>query len=714
MKRFFSLTFILCFCCTYLCAQNINVTSFDCDEKDLTANLQGTTVLDQNGNKCALIRIQTTQKGFTFDVGSLGVQQIVSDKVGEVWVYVPAGVRRMTIRHQQLGSLSDYNFPIQVQSGKTYRMQLVTAQVQTIVQNASTQQYVLFKVTPPNAIVEFDGDVLEVADGTATKRKAFGTYTYSVQAPLYHTQSGSVTVNDPQNKHRVEVALQPAYGFIEVPGDGNLQGAKVFINNEYKGTAPYRSERMASGSYHVRLLQNLYAPLQQEVTVTDNQTTRFAPSLSADYATLTLLVENDADIWVNDELKGKNRWTGLLASGDYRVESRKARHRTSVRELSVTPGMEGQTIRLEAPTPIYGALDISSTPADADIYIDNTKVGTTPMLIPQYLIGDHSLRIVKANHADYTRQFKLSEGESLEIQATLPSGREVVVKTIEGATIYIDGQAVATTKYQGMLSYGKHTLAMENNGKKSNQTDIEVPLQGTDVLSFEIGISFMETVKGVRFNMNLVQGGTFTMGNNHSGIGEKPAHAVSLTDYYIGETEVTEALWKAVMGKLPSGYGQGDNYPVTGVSWKDCQKFIHRLNQLTGKQYRLPTEAQWEFAARGGNLSRRTEYSGSSDINEVAWYSNNSALKKNPVATKKPNELGIYDMTGNALEWCQDVYGIYPSEQQYDPTGPTHGSDHVIRGGSYLNSSSLSTVTCRNLSESVYDWIGFRLALKKE
>ena len=154
--------------CTFLHAQNMAVTSFVLDEGDLTANLQGTTVLDQNGGKCALIRIQTTQKGFSFDVGSLGVQKVDDNKVGEVWLYVPAGVRRLDIRHQQLGSLLGYNFPVAVMAGRTYKMQLTTGEVQTIVRNSVTQQYVQFNVTPQTAIVEFDGDVLDVAEGIAT------------------------------------------------------------------------------------------------------------------------------------------------------------------------------------------------------------------------------------------------------------------------------------------------------------------------------------------------------------------------------------------------------------------------------------------------------------------------------------------------------------------------------------------------------------------
>ena len=191
-------------------------------------------------------------------------------------------------------------------------------------------------------------------------------------------------------------------------------------------------------------------------------------------------------------------------------------------------------------------------------------------------------------------------------------------------------------------------------------------------------------VGDVNFVMVKVSGGTFTMGATsemqkpHDD--EKPTHQVTLSSYYIGETEVTQALWKAVMGSNPS-YFKGDNLPVEMVSWNDCQTFISKLNALTGKRFRLPTEAEWEFAARGGNQSRHTQYSGSSRIDDVAWYDGNSGEKTHPVKTKQPNELGIYDMTGNVYEWCQDWIGSYSSYAQTNPTGAGSGSYRVRRGG---------------------------------
>lgn len=188
-------------------------------------------------------------------------------------------------------------------------------------------------------------------------------------------------------------------------------------------------------------------------------------------------------------------------------------------------------------------------------------------------------------------------------------------------------------------------------------------------------------------NMVYVSGGTFTMGaTSEQGSdvydNEKPTHNVTLSSYYICKYEVTQALWRAVMGSNPS-YFKGDNLPVERVSWNDCQTFINRLNSYTGRNFRLPTEAEWEFAARGGNYSRHYKYSGSNYIGDVAWYGGNSGSSTHPVGTKQPNELGLYDMSGNVWEWCSDWYGSYSSYSQNDPTGPNSGSYRVFRGGSW-------------------------------
>ena len=209
------------------------------------------------------------------------------------------------------------------------------------------------------------------------------------------------------------------------------------------------------------------------------------------------------------------------------------------------------------------------------------------------------------------------------------------------------------------------------------------------------------TVNGVSFKMVKVAGGTFQMGatseqGSDASDDEKPVHSVTLSDYWIGETEVTQALWQAVMGSNPSWFTGDSQLPVENVSWNDCQTFIQTLNELTGQSFRLPTEAEWEFAARGGISTLGYKYASSNTVGDVAWYKDNSSSKTHPVATKSPNELGLYDMSGNVWEWCQDWYGSYSSSAQTDPVGPSSGSSRVPRGGSWFINAGGCRVAARN------------------
>ena len=220
------------------------------------------------------------------------------------------------------------------------------------------------------------------------------------------------------------------------------------------------------------------------------------------------------------------------------------------------------------------------------------------------------------------------------------------------------------------------------------------------------------TVNGVSFKMIAVKGGTFQMGIDDGYEWEKRVHQVTLSDYYIGETEVTQELWNAIMGSNPSSHMGDMQRPVERVSWDDCQTFISKLNQLTGATFHLPTEAQWEYAARGGNKSKGYTYSGSNAIDDVAWYNDNSDRMTHPVKTKAPNELGIYDMSGNVFEWCSDWYGSYSSAAQTDPTGPATGFYRVRRGGSWDDIAASCRVAYRisGAPTNTINYLGLRLA----
>ena len=255
------------------------------------------------------------------------------------------------------------------------------------------------------------------------------------------------------------------------------------------------------------------------------------------------------------------------------------------------------------------------------------------------------------------------------------------------------------------------TLTKSSTALFSTTQATIMPVQGLDMIF---------NVNGVTFKMIYVEGGTFMMGamesDKQAHANEKPAHKVTLTyDYYIGQTEVTQALWQAVMGNNPSTM-IGDNLPVNNVLWEDADAFTKQLSQLTGYTFNLPTEAEWEYAARGGKESKGYLYAGSDNVNEVAWYSANSGNKTRDVGTKKPNELGIYDMSGNVIEWCSDWLGPYSAEAQVNPIGPATGAYHVYCGGCWYLPANVCRCTHRRQTTAGYGEaaVGLRVALREK
>jgi formylglycine-generating enzyme required for sulfatase activity len=197
---------------------------------------------------------------------------------------------------------------------------------------------------------------------------------------------------------------------------------------------------------------------------------------------------------------------------------------------------------------------------------------------------------------------------------------------------------------------------------------------------------------------------------------ETPVHRVRLAGFYIGKYEVTQEQWMLVMRDNPAKNGRGGNYPIENVSWLEIQEYIRRLNEMTGKQYRLPTEAEWEYAARGGSKSKGYKYAGDNDANAVSWNEDNSYRMTHPVGKKYPNELGIYDMSGNVSEWCQDRYAFYPPTEQTNPQGAKEGSYRVLRGGNWNSSETSCRISYRNnsLPSKRYASVGFRLVLSSD
>lgn len=297
----------------------------------------------------------------------------------------------------------------------------------------------------------------------------------------------------------------------------------------------------------------------------------------------------------------------------------------------------------------------------------------------------------------------MQQGKQIIITYTLDKTADISVYcSIDGGKTF----GIALKQVSGDV--GKNVAAGNNTIVWDVLAEVD-KLQG-DNICFKVKASSFGDME-----MVFVQGGTFTMGctseqGSDCDADESPSHRVTVSDFYIGKYEVTQKQWKAVMGNNPS-YHKGDNLPVESVSWLDIQKFVKRLNAQTGKHYRLPTEAEWEYASRGGNRSNGYKYSGSNVIGNVAWYDGNSGSETHPVGSKFPNELGLYDMSGNVYEWCSDWYGSYGSSAQSNPVGAANRSNRVLRSGSWDSNERICHVSFRYsyYPSRRYRSFGFRL-----
>ena len=555
----------------------------------------------------------------------------------------------------------------------------------------------LIKVQMPLQGVHFQGNVMgdvDILDGEYWVYMSRGAYQLSIQHPQFHrldlnlrelmpAEAGFRGV-EPKVTYNLVIKV-PQQVFVEIDDGMRYLVLKVIpatASVDIDGTPRMLQPdgtammRLSQGSHTYLVRAPGYAEQQGTIDIGQGKASKTI-TLESIMTQLTVSCPTPgAQIYVNDQLRGASPWSGQLSAGNYLFEARRENYYTGKTSLTLAE-RDNRQITLPALTPITGTLDVSYQPLNAEVWIDGSKAGTSPDIFRKLIIGEHHV----------------------ELRADGYDTKQETVTIREGQTTQLSGQ-------------------LERTQTASNTPASTSSLSNSTVQPFTV----TGNGKTVTFTMLLVKAGTFQMGSKIGESDEQPVHSVTLTkDYYMGETEVTQALWYAVMGQKPtsdvsqweSEDGLGDNYPAYYISYTDCQQFIAKLNQMTGQQFRFPTEAEWEFAARGGNKSKGYPYAGSKTIDDVAWYHTNSNSSTHKVKTKKPNELGLYDMSGNVWEWCYDWYGSYPSATQTDPTGPDSGSERVNRGGSW----SYSDWSCRaanRLSSTPsgrYDTLGFRLAL---
>ena len=441
------------------------------------------------------------------------------------------------------------------------------------------------------------------------------------------------------------ISVQPKDAKVTI--DGVLQASSS--DGEY-------SAMLAYGSHTYKVEAGGYISKSGSFTIGKGDMTPISVSLVSALATLNVSCPTPAvSLYVDKKSVGSLPWNGNLKEGMHLLEVRKDGYRSQQKTIQLAQ-QQKLDVAFDALSAIQGNLSVNFKPFGSDVYVDGVKVGQSPRVFNGVLVGNHNVEISKSGYATSRQTVMISEGQTASISGSLTSS--------------------ASSSNANVLS---------SSGTSLFGNTITIPVKN-----------------GINIEMVKVEAGSFDMGATpemrslqYPYDDEKPDHRVTLTkNYYIGKYEVTQALWQVVMGNNPSRF-KGDDLPVERVSWKRCQDFISKLNSLTGKRFRLPTEAEWEYAARGGNKSRGYRYSGSNTLDDVAWYGDNSGSKTHAVGTKQPNELGIYDMSGNVSEWCQDWRGSYSSSPQTNPTDAVSGSYRVDRGGSWLYSAWFSRSSSR-------------------
>ena len=547
--------------------------------------------------------------------------------------------------------------------------------------------------------VQFVGDILDV-EGNVIKllvKKGNETWAYMTHGsqqmkvltkdylPIMVDFSNYGISQVEKNKTYVLVLIKPVGSAESVDAGGNFYALSVQPKNamltidgvlqpsssdgEYSAMLPY-------GTHTYKVEAGGYISKSGSFTVSSGDMTPISVSLLSAMASVSITCPTPAvSLYVDKKAVGNSPWSGSLKEGMHLLEARKSGYRSQQKTIQLAQ-QQKLDVTFGELVAIQGNLSVNYKPFGADVYVDGKKLGQSPRVFNGLLVGNHQVEVRKDGYATDRKTISISEGQTASITGTLASN------------------AVASSS-SNTLGYSSASSSMS-----SGSNTISIPVKN-----------------GISIEMVKVEAGTFMMGatseQKYPYDDEKPVHQVTLTnDYYMGKYEVTQALWEAVMGNNPSRF-KGENLPVETVNWNECQEFISKLNSLTGRKFFLPTEAEWEYAARGGKKSRSYQYSGSSNISDVAWYNGNSGSKTHPVGTKQANELGIYDMSGNVWEWCWDWYGSYSSSSQTNPTGADSGSSSVRRGGGWYDDARGCRLSHRHhfTPDDRYYNLGLRLAL---
>ncbi len=478
-SRFISLLFLILLAIPAFAQLEIQEGSFK--EVPGFVNINTEKMYDDNDKPYAVLKIKTEnidgkqRRELNFG-GDAQTFFEVEYKDGEVWLYISYYASYIKISHDDLSS-TEFYFPFDMKPKKGYEMTLVNnTGIVPIVPIIETYNFMVVSADQPNATIYIDNEY--VGDKEVYKSyKAGETHQWRIECDLYHEESGEITIPNKKGENvTVEKKLRPAFGYISVTSSPE-NGAVVFIDDKKVGETPYTSDKIASGEHKVRVVKEMYSAVENTFTVTDGNTTQAALTMNVNFVNVTITTDSESDIYIDNEKKGKGIWTGRLNDGAHSLEARKTSHKSSYKTVQLTIGRD-ENVVIPDPEPIYGTLEVASTPIGARILIDNKDVGITPRVIADVLIGKHTITIEKRGYNSHIQEITIAENKKTDLNVTLSIGKEIIVTTNgKGDKIFIDGKEVGMAPLKIVLSYGKHTIGAYN-GNKSASKDIVVEKQG--------------------------------------------------------------------------------------------------------------------------------------------------------------------------------------------------------------------------------------------
>ena len=438
---------------------------------------------DDNNYAMALLKIipeniNEQDRAKLYFEGNLATFIEVEQNIGETWVYLTAEAATfLRIKHPDFG-VTEFWFPMSLKPKQCYEMVLQNVPIAPRPEPVYQSTYLIVSADQDDAVIYIDGE--EVGVKEAQKRFEVGsTHTWKIECEFYHSESGSVTLKE---KTEINKTLQPNFGYINITTSPE-QGAKVLVDGKLIGESPVVSDRLISGTHTVKVIKDMYKTTEHTFTVNDGQTTEANVEMDADFATLTVNTDTDSDIYIDDEYKGKGRWSGRITEGTHVVEARKLNHKPSVKTINIVLGKD-EELNLESPLPINGSLDISSKPMRADIFIDGKAYGQTPNYINEIIIGKHELKLTKQGCATSIISINITEGETLKINETLQTGKEITITTGQnGDKIYVDDNYMGESPLTVNLNYGNHEVkAMRGDRNTTKNIDVKVNGGDTEVM----------------------------------------------------------------------------------------------------------------------------------------------------------------------------------------------------------------------------------------